>query len=223
MSDRTKIAVSILSITIIIVCFLQVFPKYKQLQKSNVIISEKNINATEEKNTSEQTKVTHSNGTPDESGATEVDYSATQEYVDFNNRILAVQERTKLINDKLTNDLSDITSYVFIRITKISGDPEDEKSVEECKQYMTDDFFAKFKQMKFEQGSYIVDDIKFTDFDKDDITSYVLTRSTDKNYFFVTYSFDKEKITLSVTYRRLLQRSDQPCHYDQQLKILLKK
>ena len=188
--SKLRIVIAILSITVILACMIQAIPKYSELQQYNAIIdsSEHNKESIEETTVTTEEPSIRSGSTADE-----VDYRTTQEYSDNYNRILALKERIDLLNNGITSDLTDLSKMVFTKITEISADPENEKLRNECKKYMTDDYFDRFKDIKFEKESYLVYDIRFCDLDKDDITAYILTRSSNQIRFFVTYSFDKEK------------------------------
>lgn len=189
MKSKIRIAISIFSVTVIIACLVQTIPKYSQLREYNAIIEKA---AAAQNSSHVDLKAATPDGTRN-STADEVDYITTQEYKDTQNRIDAVKERSNLLKNGLTSDLTDITKTVFNHITEISAKPDDENLITECRQYMTDEYFTRFKGLEFERESYMVYDIKFSDLDKDDITAYVMTRSSKQFRFFVTYSFDTNK------------------------------
>ena len=190
MYSKVKIVISILSVTVILACLIQAIPIYNQLQQYNAIIddSEQNKGSVEETITATEDLSVRSGSTADEA-----DYRSTQEYSDNNSRILALKERINLLNNGITSDLTDLTKLVFNKITEISADPKNDKLRDECKQYMTDDYFERFKDTEIERESYMVYDIRFCDLDKDDISAYVLTRSSNQIRFFVTYSYEEGK------------------------------
>lgn len=192
MTNKIKIAISIFSITVMVACLVQAIPKYIQLQQYKTIIEENTAQNTIV-STADETVAKTKGSTTDEISDPRNDYKTTQEYKDTQDRIDALQERVRLLKNGLTSDLTDITKTVFNHITEISANPDDEALVTECRQFMTDDYYNKFKDMVFERESYMVYDIKFSDLDKDDISAYVLTRSSNQFRFFITYSFDPDK------------------------------
>lgn len=189
MTKKIKIAIAVLSVTIIVACLLQALPRYSQLQRYNVETERTDMDDVEETIAASEETISARSG----STADETDYQTTEEYRENNNRITALRERIRLLNDGLLSDLTDITKQVFNRITYISIKPDDDTLTEECRPYMTDSFYERFKDMKFESESYMVYDIKFSDLDKEDISAYVLTRSSKQLRFFVTFSFDPDK------------------------------
>lgn len=192
MTNKIKIAISIFSITVMVACLVQAIPKYIQLQQYKTIIEENKAQNTIV-STADETVAITKGSTTDEISDPRNDYKTTQEYKDTQDRIDALQERVRLLKNGLTSDLIDITKTVFNHTTEISANPDDEALVTECRQFMTDDYYNKFKDMVFERESYMVYDIKFSDLDKDDISAYVLTRSSNQFRFFITYSFDPDK------------------------------
>ena len=198
MSSKIKTVLSIFSVTIILACVMQALPKYSQLRKYDTYIEKMpnpEINSTVEEKTSTSDEVLSGNSKRTEVEAVDsaVDPSTTKDYENVKSRIEAVRERINLLNNNITSDLTDLTKIVFNQITEISANPENEELKSVCEQYMTKDFYKRFTEMDFVRESYIVYDIKFSDLDKDDITAYVMTRSSDQFRYFITYSFDVDK------------------------------
>lgn len=189
MNKRICLAITTISITIILACFIQAFPKYRLMQKysnSNAMSS-----TTGEVTSVESDYTSHRSGsTNDEDQVAADNYQSSEEYENINNRIEAIRERENLLKNNITSDLTDITKRVFNLITGLSNNSDDD-TIDECKQFMSDSFYSRFKEMSFDSDSYIVQDIKFSDLDKKDITACVTTRGEKR--IFVTYSFQKDK------------------------------
>lgn len=194
MSSKVKTVISLLSITIILVCLFQAIPKYNEIRKHNTVGQNKvEITSAPTETIGALDSYTNESNvsTSDEAGKPHVDYRTTQEYKDNRNRINALQERINLLKNGIVADLTDTVNLGFSQISKALAEPEDKDLMNDCRLYMTEDFYNRFKDMKFESASYMISDIKFGDLDKDEITAYVRTR--DSRRFFVTFSFDQVK------------------------------